>query len=140
MADAAHTVTFGSDAGFLALEFKGVEYDEPEPYRWVKLHASFRFGAFMGHFPASFLTGEVRDLHAAGKTLYSTLQGLVEFRTLEGQVEFTLVMDPTGKLKFVGELIENMAVANRLKFETHLDQTYLVSVIAALDRVVLDRL
>ncbi|WP_421761233.1 WapI family immunity protein [Devosia sp.] len=140
MADAAHTVTFGASADFLALEFKGVEYDEPEPYRWVRVQVLFRFGAFKGSFPASFLTGEVRDMHAAVRTLHSTLRGVVEFSTLEHQVQFTLEMATTGKLKFMGQLTDNAAAANRLKFETELDQTYLVPVLAALDRVVLDRL
>ena len=140
MADPAHTVTFGSADDFLTLEFEGVAHDDPEPYRWVQVRVSFRFGAFAGHFPASFLVGEVRDLHAAIRTLHSTLHGVVAFNTLEHQVTFTLAMDPTGKLKFAGELIDDAAVANRLQFETQLDQTYLVPVLAALDRVVLDRL
>jgi hypothetical protein len=128
-----HAVTFGSlEREFVRLRL-GKAYDDDEPYRGVDTRIDLKVGGFSADAKACLFTGELRGLRDELKRLHRSLSGTIEFRTLEGQVEFDATLTETGHLNMRGHLQDVAGIGNRLEFYLDLDQTFLPPAISALD-------
>jgi hypothetical protein len=140
MSIARHVVLLGSEAGdFIRLSFGRVFLDDPPAYRGVTTRVSFRLGGFRGSYGATLYATEIKRLLEELEAAHQSLTGAAHFKTLEGQLEFTLTMRPTGQVEFNGTLEDEAGTGNRLCFATGLDQTHLGCALTDLRRLVRDK-
>jgi hypothetical protein len=120
------------DGEFLKLTLGGASADE-EPYRGVDTKVDLKVGGFAGSARASLFSGELRGLLNDLRSMQSSLSGKVDFRTLEGQLDFKAAITETGHVNIEGHLQDKAGYGNDLKFFLDLDQTFLPPAIAGLE-------
>jgi hypothetical protein len=102
---------------------------------WLSVEVAIRCGVFHGKFPAAFLTEELEAFHGQLVSLYQTLTGKAEFRTLEGQLDLTATGDGLGHIKISGKARDQAGTGNRFSFEIGIDQTQLQTSVQSLAAV-----
>lgn len=130
------TVEFGSQENErIAINVIGYERSasgEVWDDNWLSVEVAISVGAFHGKYQASFMTGELEELHEQLAKLLEALTGNAEFSTLEGQLSLALVGDGLGHIQIKGEARDEAGIGNRLSFSFAIDQTQLQSSVRAL--------
>ena len=92
-------------------------------------------GGFNGIVPAEIRTDEFRSFRDELKQLFALLDGAAELRVLQGQINLKFQGDGLGHINVWGTLTDRIGVGNVLKFELHIDQTFLPDLLQQLDAI-----
>ncbi len=103
---------------------------------WLATEISVVIGGFRGRADADLRSEEFVAFRDQLQTLYQSLTGQAEFHTMEGWLELRFIADRLGHVKIAGDLLDQPGIGNRLSFALDLDQTYLPSILSALDEVI----
>lgn len=110
----------------------GEYYDD----NWVRGNVSISVSGFRGNYGAAFLTVDFSQFLDELQNLYNSLNGIAEFKTLEGQLYIKASGDGKGHISIEGEASNGMETGNRLNFNLEIDQTDLSSTIKQLKKLV----
>lgn len=102
---------------------------------WVRTAVAAKLGGFTADFVVDLRTDEFRSLRVELKHLYTTLEGVATFETLEGCVTLTFRGDGMGHVALEADLMDEPGVGNHLRSTLSLDQTYLPAIMDALDEL-----
>jgi len=102
---------------------------------WVTVRARVGAGGFRGTIDAAFLTEEFVSFLTQLRSLHTSLSGIAEFATLEGQLHLRLTGDGRGHIELIGEASDQPGIGNQLHFTSHFDQSQLQASIHELERV-----
>ena len=102
---------------------------------WLTSKILVRVGRFRGEVDAAIITGELVQFLNQLRPLFSSLRGVAEFSTLEGQLNLRLVGDGKGHVELVGEVADQPGIGNKLSFQLQFDQTQLGASIRELEDV-----
>lgn len=123
------TIFFGGDSvERLEIALQGYERSTTGDYwddNWLVAKVSISVGGFRGKFQASLQAGEVQAFHDGLVALLETLEGRVEFETLEEQLSLALIGDGLGHIRVEGQAMDQAGIGNRLSFNIDMDQTQL---------------
>ncbi len=103
---------------------------------WLRVNVLVSAGAFSGGFHAAFLTDELVRFRDQMQTLYRTLRGEANFRTLEEQLLLRLTGNGRDEICVRGVAVDIPGTGNRLEFELMLDQSHLQSTLDSLNEVI----
>lgn len=112
----------------LEIVVKGYERAPTGDYHddnWLPVTVSLAVGAFRGSFDASFLAGELEELHENLSQLYEALSGSTVFNTLEEQLRLEFVGNGRGSIDIFGEAMDQPGIGNKVSFTIKLDQSQL---------------
>lgn len=129
----------GSEREKVQIEVQGYQHQPTGEYydnNWLSVQISILAGSFRGKIDASFLTVDFASFLPQLRLLHKTLQGCVEFMTMEEQLYLKLVGDGKGHIELEGELRDRPGVGNRLNFTLQFDQTQLKESISQLEQIV----
>jgi hypothetical protein len=121
-------VGFGHPEGErLDFVFAGSELERfrTSPDDWIRAGGTVAAGGFRGDTELWFMAAEFARLLPQLRRLYETLQGEVDFKTIEDQVGFRLTGDGRGHIVLHGYLLDRTGDGNRLDFTLSYDQTLL---------------
>ncbi len=125
------SVLFVGDGGEqLRIDVLGYEREPVGEYfddNLLSVAVEVKAGGFTGFFSASFLTGEIEAFHQGAASLYESLTGQAEFRTMEEQLSINLVGDGLGHIRLTGSAEDRPGIGNTLAFAFTFDQTQLQS-------------
>lgn len=110
----------------------GEYYDD----NWLTVEIRVWAGGFRGSTSASLLTHELNQFLPPLRSLYESLAGTAEFKTMEEQLGLRLSGDGQGHIALSGEIYDQPGIGNRLQFSLSLDQTLLAKSIRELEQVV----
>jgi hypothetical protein len=102
---------------------------------WVTARVRVTAGGFRGTIDAAFLSEEFVSFLTQLRSLHTSLSGIAEFVTLEGQLELRLSGDGRGHIELIGQVADQPGIGNRLHFTLHFDQSQLRASIHELERV-----
>ena len=102
---------------------------------WLLAEVRLRTGGFTGAFRASLRTHEIADFAAELGRLQTALGETAELRTMEKQLELSLVGDGRGHFQIKGEARDEAGMGNELLFALAMDQTELSPLLRQLDDV-----
>ena len=101
---------------------------------WLTSQIRIRAGGFIGNINASILTGELAEFLTQLRPLNETLNGTVEFSTLEEQLHLVLTGDGMGHIELVGDVADQPGIGNRLTFTLQFDQSLLGNAVRDLEK------
>jgi hypothetical protein len=132
-------VVIGSIAGdHLALRPVGRTIPDATDYwdgNWLKVEVDVRTGAFRGKYVADLRVDEFENFRAQLDTLYKSLKGEAVLNAMEGWVSVRLAADRLGHLNAECEVRDQPGIGSRLLFSLDLDQSFIPTIVAALDDV-----
>ena len=70
--------------------------------------------------------------------VYKNLNGVAEFKTIEGQLYIRIETDRLGHVQATGFLLDDLASGNKLEFEINYDQTLLWHTISEIDEALFE--
>jgi hypothetical protein len=103
---------------------------------WLLAEVRLRTGGFTGAFRASLRTHEIADFAAELGRIHAMLEGTAELRTMEEQLELSLLGDGRGHFQIKGEARDEAGMGNELQFALAMDQTELSPLLRQLEDVV----
>jgi hypothetical protein len=102
---------------------------------WLQAHCTVVAGTFQGEADLWFESADFARVLPPLRQLYETLQGAVDFHTIEDQVGFCLTGDGRGHIELRGYLLDRAGGGNRLEFALNYDQTLLWHSISEIDEL-----
>ena len=102
---------------------------------WLKVEVDVRTGAFRGKYVADLRVEEFENFRAQLDSLYKSLRGEAALNSMEGWVSVRLAADRLGHLKAECEVRDQPGMGSRLLFTLDLDQSFIPTMVAALDDV-----
>jgi hypothetical protein len=81
-------------------------------------------------------TGELFQFYQTLKISYEKVFGVVNFKTYEGNLEFSISYDVMGHVNIKGVFIEYNEFVNKLYFEFNTDQTFIKTTVQELEVIV----
>lgn len=101
---------------------------------WVVSPISVKVGGFTADVPAGLRMDELARFRDQLRSVYDHLSGVATLESLEDWISMTIECTRTGRLIITGEVTDNPASDNLLRFELDgLDQSYLPPALDALD-------
>jgi hypothetical protein len=97
---------------------------------WLKVAVEVRTGAFRGKYVADLRVEEFESFRAQLDALYKALN------SMEGWVSVRLAADRLGRLNAECEVRDQPGMGSRLLFTLDLDQSFIPTMVAALDDVI----
>ena len=107
-------------------------------YEWLSAKVRINVGGFVGDVSMTLLFGELMRFKEQLETLFRTLRGKAELKTLEGQLHIVVEVDKLGHVTAKGELCDGAGIGNVLRFEIRFDQTLLWHTISELGEALLE--
>jgi hypothetical protein len=107
-----------------------------EGYDWISARAIIDVGGFHGDTTIMITLTDMARFAQQVRSLYDTLKGEAEFRTIEDQIYIKLTTDGLGHITASGYLADQAGMGNRLSFKIEFDQTVLQKTLAELDSAV----
>jgi hypothetical protein len=102
---------------------------------WVIADVEVAAGAFRGRYGTSLRAEELHAFRDGMRALGSKLDGLAAFKTIEEQLRIQIVGDGRGHFHAACHAIDAPGDGSRLTFDVDFDQTELVPIVRALDRI-----
>ena len=102
---------------------------------WIVCEVEIAAGGFRGRFRANLRSEEFQAFLEEVAGLSTTLEGRAAFSTMEGQIEFSLTGDATGRIGVEGEALDEAETGNRLHFAFEMDPAHLPEISRALASV-----
>jgi hypothetical protein len=103
---------------------------------WLKVAVDVRTGAFRGKYVADLRVEEFESFRAQLDALYKSLKGEAALNSMEGWVSVRLAADRLGHLNAECEMRDQPGMGSRLFFTLDLDQSFIPTMVAALDDVI----
>jgi hypothetical protein len=103
---------------------------------WLKVEVDVRTGAFRGKYVADLRVEEFESFRAQLDALYKSLKGEAALNSMEGWVSVRLAADRLGHLNAECEMRDQPGMGSRLFFTLDLDQSFIPTMVAALDDVI----
>jgi hypothetical protein len=138
MGDSGFEFNIGTAALGIRVRVLGRTHPECHDFwdgNWILCEATVAVGGFRGRVQGCLRTEEIESFRDQLKSMYQTVSGRAEFRTLEGWLSLKLAAEKTGKVECRGEMLDDPGIGNRLEFTLDLDQTYIAPVLIALDSI-----
>jgi hypothetical protein len=101
---------------------------------WVNCEIEIQAGRFKGAVPACLRTEEFRDWLAGLESVYSTLDGVATYQTLEAWMVIEVRANDLGHVSVQGHVIDAHVDGNRLCFQIATDQIMLKRTIGSVKR------
>jgi hypothetical protein len=102
---------------------------------WLKVEVNVRAGAFHGNYVAELRVDEFRDFREQLVVLHESMKGEAVLNSREGWVSVRLAADRLGHVKAECEVRDEPGMGSRLLFTLHLDQTFIPTMVSAVDEV-----
>ena len=102
---------------------------------WVSVEVSVSVGSFSGRFTAAFLTEDFVRFQTALQSLFDTLTGEAEFKTLEEQLTLKVTAVSRGTIEVKGIALDQPGIGNQLQFTLAFDQTHLAETLEGLNEI-----
>jgi hypothetical protein len=109
---------------------------EGEGYDWISAEATIDVGGFRGRTTLKITYTDLVNFAGQVHSLYQTLQGAAEFKTIENQIKLKLTNDGLGHLTVTGHLMDQAGAGNKLIFAFDFDQTILQRTMIELDEAI----
>jgi hypothetical protein len=81
-------------------------------------------------------TGELFEFYQLLKTSNKKLSGMIDFKTYEGNLAFSISYDTMGHVNIKGLFMEHGEFDNKLHFEFNTDQTFIKTTLQELETIV----
>lgn len=129
-----------TDRGTVRIGSEGGDHVSITPVRrdsggWPGADIEVRCDGWTGSALWRFHTGELAQFAREIRTLYRRLEGTAALHPLEPNVELDLIGDGKGRITVEGEARNDFASGTRLVFRFDIDQTYLIGIAEALERL-----
>ena len=102
---------------------------------WVRGFVKVKGGKFTGEFCAELMTIDFVNFKNELGKLYEKLNGIATFKTLESQVEITIIGDGIGHLIAKCKVMDKAGIGNKLEFEIDFDQTHIPKILNQLENI-----
>ena len=107
-------------------------------YDWTKALVQIEVGGFKGAVEIYMCVSDMISFKEQLEPVYQTLQGVAEFKTIEGQLYIRIEADKLGHVQASGYLLDELASGNKLDFEIQYDQTLLWHTLAEIDEAIFE--
>jgi hypothetical protein len=104
-----------------------------EGYDWVKALIQIKVGGFKGEVEIYMCVSDMIMFKEQLEPLYQNLNGVAEFKTIEGQLYIRIEVNKLGHVQVNGYLLDDLVSDNKLSFEIRYDQTLLWHTISEID-------
>lgn len=122
-----------SDTSFLKMKSQlKINKVYSESYDWLASSVEFEIGNFKGNYETNINSYNFHDFYNELKIVHRTLQGVANFKTLEGQIEFKITGNGRGQMKVEGLCVDG---DNEFKFCFISDQTFIQKTLKQLSTI-----
>jgi len=129
----------GAERDYVEVAVRARSYPTATDYwdgNWLRSEVRIQAGGFSAGFEASFRAEEFARFLGELEALYTSLNGVAAFTTLEEQLKLELTGDGKGHVEVRGQARDVAGTGHLLRFRLHTDQTLLSAVLADLRRLV----
>jgi hypothetical protein len=109
-----------------------------EGYDWVKALVEIEVGGFKGEVEIYMCVSDMIRFKEQLEPVYKDLNGVAEFKTIEGQLYIRIEANKLGHVQATGFLLDDPASGNKLEFAIRYDQTLLWHTISELDEALFE--
>lgn len=118
------------------LESQNLNIDFDINYFWIQVIVTVKAGAFSGRFKADINTVDFINFEKELEQLYSKLNGIATFNTLEEQISIKVIGDGFGHMNAECSVMDSAGMGNTLKFEINFDQTHIPKILNQLRKII----
>ena len=105
---------------------------------WVKALVQVEVGAFKGELEVYICVSDMIRFKEQLEPVYRDLQGVAEFKTIEGQLAIRIEVDKLGHVQASGFVLDDFDSGNKLHFNISYDQTLLWHTISEIDEALFE--
>ena len=105
---------------------------------WLKALVHVSVGGFKGEVEIYMCGSDMIRFKEQLKPVYEHLEGVAEFKTVEGQLAIKIEVDKLGHVLASGFILDDLAKTNGLNFSISYDQTLLWHTISEIDEALFE--